>query len=178
MCASAVSEGGDCYGPPRGTLPAACHTQEHDHVLATTSRLPHGHCQGHLPGGQHNQVAILHHAFRLCPRSRSHSTPYVHLARFEFGLDGLRLHPGGSPGKAPGHLPRPQVLGLRLTPLACGKLAVSRPPSCARKGKPQPEPPGSSPHRTPRTEPGTCGGTLPESSIPKDTGTVFALCRA
>jgi hypothetical protein len=45
--------------------------------------------------------------------------------------------------RTPGHLPRPQVLGLRLTRLACGKLKKACPPECARMSGPLPEPPGS-----------------------------------
>jgi hypothetical protein len=40
---------------------------------------------------------------------------------------------------------RPQVLGLRLTRLACGKLEMPCPPECARMGVALPEPPGSCP---------------------------------
>jgi len=42
--------------------------------------------------------------------------------------------PRCSPGRTPGHLPRPQVLGLRLTRLACGKLKRDLPAGIRENG--------------------------------------------
>jgi len=84
------------------------------------------------------------HSLSLQP-CKDTRTP-AHVCLPEGHRDGVR-HSAGRPHTCPAG--RCQgVLGLRLTRLACGKLGISRAPSCARIGEALPEPAGSSPHRT------------------------------